>query len=96
VRDQLLHLIECQSAKVSIQVVAGQIPPEGTVGSFVLATLADRSEIAYVDTAARGLTLYEIADIRALTARFDAIRAMALPVGMSTDAIRKVIEERWT
>lgn len=93
---QLLHLIESQSTKVSIQIVPGQIPAEGTVRSFVLATLPDRSEVAHLDTAVRGLTLDEIADIRTLTASFDAIRAAALPVGMSTDLIREVIEERWT
>ncbi len=95
-RNQLLHLIESQSERVAIQIVAGQVPPEGADGSFVLATMHDRSEVAYVETAARGLTLDEVGDIRTLTVAFDAIRARALPVDMSTDLIRRVIEERWT
>jgi transcriptional regulator with XRE-family HTH domain len=95
-RDQLKHLLEPSSSRVSVQVVPGPVPPAGTSGAFVIATLSDRREVGYVETPARGITLGEQADIQTLSDNMADVRAAALPVGLSRDLIRKVMEERWT
>ena len=58
--------------------------------------LPDRSEVAYVATAMRGITTSESDDIRLLSEAYDEIRSRALPVEMSRDLIRRILEERWT
>lgn len=95
-REQLDHLLELSSSRISIQVLAGQLPPRATAGAFVLATMPDRSEIAYVETAARGFTLNEPDDMHMLSGTCDEVRARALPVDQSKDHIRRIMEERWT
>jgi transcriptional regulator with XRE-family HTH domain len=94
--EQLAHLLEQTSPHISVQVVPAPLPPSGRVGAFCLATLPDRSELAYIETAARGITLNEPDDIQTLSDSFDVIRSRALPVDLSGDLIRKVMEERWT
>jgi transcriptional regulator with XRE-family HTH domain len=92
--DRLLTLSEAKN--VSIQLIPGVVPSAGTVGSFVLATLPDRSEVAYAEMAARGLTLNEADDIRVISDSYDEIRDRALPVEMSRDLIQQIMEARWT
>jgi transcriptional regulator with XRE-family HTH domain len=92
--DRLLSLSEAKT--ISIQVVPDPMPSAGTVGSFVLAHLPDRSEVAYIDTPARGLTLNDPADMVSLEDTYDEIRSQALPVDMSRALIQRVMEERWT
>ncbi|MGI8336558.1 helix-turn-helix domain-containing protein [Actinomadura scrupuli] len=94
-RGQLEHLIAVASDSVSIQVVPSGFH-RGISGSFVIATLADRSEVAYVDTAARGITMSDPQDLDTLTRSFEAIRSQALPVSQSLDVIRRTAEQRWT
>jgi DNA-binding XRE family transcriptional regulator len=91
---KLLALSE--KPNVSIQIVAGPVSPAGTAGSFVLATLPDRSQVAYADMAARDLTLNEPDDIRTISDSYDEIRDQALPVEMSRVLIQQIMEERWT
>jgi hypothetical protein len=62
----------------------------------VLATLEDRSEVAYVETSARGITTGEPQDLATLAERFEAIRSRALPVDQSLELIARTAEERWT
>ncbi|MBA9001222.1 helix-turn-helix domain-containing protein [Thermomonospora cellulosilytica] len=96
-REQIEHLISfTTSERVTVQVIPGMVPPEGNSGAFVIATAADRSELAYVDSAARGLTMADPADLDGLITAHDALRARALPVDMSRDFMIKVMEERWT
>lgn len=95
-RSQLEHLLDEASERISLHVVPGPLHPSGTDGAFVIATLPDRSELAYMDTAIRGLTIDDVEDIRALFDRYEAIRSRALPVDASRDAIRRAMEERWT
>ncbi len=94
-REQLEHLLTLASSRVSIQIVPGPLPPAGTVGAFCLAALPDRGEFAYLETAARGITLNEPEDIVTLIDSFDAIRSRALPVDQSKDHIEKIMKERW-
>jgi transcriptional regulator with XRE-family HTH domain len=95
-REQLEHLLTMSSDRIQIHVVPDPIPTTGTDGSFCIATLADRSELAFVETAARGFTLSEREDIQTLSEKFADIRARALPLNLSRDFIRRVMEERWT
>jgi asparagine synthetase B (glutamine-hydrolysing) len=96
-REQLAHLL-AMSVKphVSVQVVPGSVPSAGSDGSFVLATLPDRSESACAHMATRDLTLDETEDIRALSDAYDEIRGQALPPEMSKRLIEQIMEERWT
>jgi DNA-binding XRE family transcriptional regulator len=96
-RDQLAHLlVMSEKPNISIQIVPGPLSSAGSAGSFVMATLPDRSEIAYTHMAARDLTLDEANDIRVLSEAFDEIRADALPAEMSRRLIQQIMEERWT
>ncbi|OLT10890.1 hypothetical protein BJF79_25315 [Actinomadura sp. CNU-125] len=95
---QLEHLLTMGSLpNVTIQVVLNEEGvPAGQGGSFVLATMKDRSEIAYLETAVRGITTDEPRDIVGLARTLDALRGSALPTSMSRNVIRKTLEETWT
>ncbi|MFV2176228.1 helix-turn-helix domain-containing protein [Actinomadura sp. LOL_016] len=95
---QLEHLLTMGALpNVTIQVVpTDEGVPAGKGGSFALATMKDRNEIAYLETAVRGITTDEPGDIMALARTLDALRGSALPVSMSRDLIRNTMEERWT
>ncbi len=95
-REQLEHLLSLSSPRISIQVLEGSLTPSGMSGAFSLATLADRNELAYVDTPAKGFTLNEPDDLNVLSDAYAAIRSRALPVDQSRDYIRKIMEEQWT
>lgn len=95
-RGQLEYLLSLDLPHVMVQVVPGPLHPAGTDGSFVLATLPDRTELADVETAVRGITVSETEDIRLLSDAYDQIRSRALPVDMSKDLIRRILEELWT
>ncbi|MBC6459446.1 helix-turn-helix domain-containing protein [Actinomadura sp. HBU206391] len=92
---QLRHLVQAASERVSIHVIPSR-RHRGISGSFVLATLEDRSEVAYIDTAARGVTTGEPQDLRILTEKFESIRSRALPVDQSPDLITRTADELWT
>ncbi|MEV5706314.1 helix-turn-helix transcriptional regulator [Actinoallomurus sp. NPDC052274] len=95
-RGQLEHLMAITSPRISVQVVPGPLRLDDTAGAFVLATLRDRTELAYVETALRGITVSEAEDIRLLSEVYDDIRSRALPVGMSKELIGRILEEQWT
>ncbi|MGI5167002.1 helix-turn-helix domain-containing protein [Spirillospora sp. CA-253888] len=91
---QLEKLATPVSSRVSVQVVRNGQPHPGNSGAFVLARLSDGREIAYVETAARGMVLHEAADLARMKDDFDGICTQALPVGMSAELIRST-NERW-
>ena len=96
-RAQLAHLLAMtEKPNISVLVVPGPVSSAVSGGNFILATLPDRSEIAYADMAARDLTLDEPADIRAISDAYDEIRDQALPLEMSRRLIEQIMEERWT
>ncbi|SNR88257.1 hypothetical protein SAMN06265355_10867 [Actinomadura mexicana] len=66
------------------------------MGAFVVATMDDRSEVAYIETAIRAITTDDPTDLSMLTRTLIALRSRALTEDMSRDLIRKVIQERWT
>jgi transcriptional regulator with XRE-family HTH domain len=94
-RRQLEHLLSVSSSRISVQIVPNPMPSAGTDGSFCVATLSDRSELAFVETPARGFTLSEAEDMHTLADKLADIRATALPVSQSKDLIYKIMEERW-
>jgi DNA-binding XRE family transcriptional regulator len=95
-RGQLEHLLSITSPRLPVQIVPGPLRPVDTAGAFVLATLPDRTEVAYVETALRGITVSEADDIRLLSEAYDEIRSRALPVEMSKELIGRILEEQWT
>lgn len=98
-RAQLTYLLEVASLRLAVQVVPSPVPPEGTDGSFSLATMANskgRKELAHVGTPARGFTLSDVADLIIISHKLAAIREHALPVGLSRSFIQRIVKERWT
>ncbi|ACY98103.1 transcriptional regulator, XRE family [Thermomonospora curvata DSM 43183] len=94
-REQLERLLDSMSSGVTVQIVPDPVPHGGASGSFVVATFEDLNEVAYVETPSRGITLSELGDIHVLKRKFNEIRAAALPVNMSAECIRRVLEQRW-
>jgi hypothetical protein len=94
-REQLNHLLAMVSPRLSIQVVPHGMH-SGLLGGFSIATLDGGNVLVYMETAVRGLTTSDQEDVAAAIECFEAIRTEALPLSMSTDLIRKTVEERWT
>ncbi|MFC9970898.1 helix-turn-helix domain-containing protein [Spirillospora sp. NPDC127200] len=96
-RAQLEHLLKMSELpNVTIQIVVNDGLPAGTSGAFVVATMEDRSQVAHMDTVIRGITTDDPADLTAISNVLIALRGKTLTVGMSRDAIRKAIDQRWT
>jgi hypothetical protein len=94
-REQLQHLTDGLSDTATVQVVPDGTPHIGVVGSFTLATLEDLTEIAYVETFARGFTLADMEDIAEAHRALNEIRSLALPVTQSAEMIRNISKEMW-
>lgn len=95
-RAQLERLMSMVTARLSVQVVPLGGMRAGLEGGFIIATQEGGSEVAYFDTAVRGLVTNDQDDVAAAVERFEAIRIEALPLRMSMDLIRRTAEERWT
>ncbi|WP_396446997.1 DUF5753 domain-containing protein, partial [Actinomadura sp.] len=95
-RDQLEHLLNPPSDRITVQVVPSHGEHIGNVGSFTVATLEDLTEVAYVETVARGFTMGEVEDISEVRRALREIRSLALPVGQSADLISRTVKDRWT
>lgn len=95
-RAQLEKLVAVVSPRLSVQVVPAGIPHPGSDGALIVATLADGTDVGYVETPARGIMLEAADDIMRLKSVFTDISTNALPVGMSIDLIKRTVEERWT
>ncbi|MBW8484563.1 helix-turn-helix domain-containing protein [Actinomadura parmotrematis] len=93
--EQLQHLIDVSSRGLTVQVVPHGLH-DGLSGSCVLATMDDRSQIAYVDTAVRGLTMSGKEEIGTLSQALTSLRANAYSVRETQEIIRKVVHEKWT
>jgi hypothetical protein len=93
--EQLEHLISLASRRLSILIVPSEVH-EGLSGSFILATMEDRSEVAYVETAVRGLTMGGREEVAKLSESLASLRANALSVRHSQDLIRRTVDKKWT
>ncbi|WP_176611532.1 helix-turn-helix transcriptional regulator [Actinomadura sp. WMMB 499] len=96
-KGQLEHLISLSMlSNVTVQVVLGNGEHDGNMGAFVVATMDDRSEVAYVESAVRPITTDDPADLSVLARTLFALRSRALNEDMSRELIRKVVQEKWT
>lgn len=96
-REQLEYLIEMSMLpNVTVQVVLTSGEHDGNTGAFVVATMDDRSEVAYVETAIRAITTDDPTDLSALARTLVALRCRTLTEDMSRELIRKVVQEKWT
>ncbi|WP_344898424.1 MFS transporter [Actinomadura meridiana] len=96
-KEQLEHLLYVvERGTVTLQIVPSRGEHVGNSGAFTIATLADRTEIAYADMAARGLSMSDPDDIATLHRNLMSVRSLALPVDQSIEMIQKVVREKWT
>ena len=96
-KERLEHLLALEELpNITIQVVPSRGEHPGNSGAFNLATLEDRSEVAYVDSAIRGLTINDPDDLATITTTLIAVRSLALPSAQSREMIRRAVEERWS
>ncbi|WP_157610481.1 helix-turn-helix domain-containing protein [Spirillospora albida] len=94
--EQITHLITLSELpNITIQIVRNNGRPAGTGGAFVVATMEDRSEVAYIETTVRGITSDNPADLAELSETLRELRARALPEDMSLEKMRKALE-KWT
>ncbi len=94
-RDQLMHLVNVVSPRLSIQVIPHGAY-DGLLGGLIIASLPGGQQVAYVETAVRGMATSAPEDIAKAEERFEIFRTEALPVGMSGELIKRTVEERWT
>lgn len=93
--EQLDHLVNLISPpRLTIQVVRSTSNPH-SMGPFIIAAV-DGGEVAYIETAVRGIVTSSRDDIASLSATWEAIRTFALPQQESIEFIKKTAEERWT
>ncbi len=96
-KEQLEHLRHMSmSPNITVQVVLGSGEHDGNMGAFVVATMEDRSEVAYIETAVRPITTDAPADLSTVARTLVSLRSRALTDEMSRDFIGKVVRERWT
>lgn len=95
-REQIEHLVSLsEQPNITIQIIRNNGRPAGTGGAFVVATMEDRSEVAYMETTVRGITTDAPSDLANLSETVRELRARALPEDMSRDMMREALE-KWT
>ncbi|GAA0361300.1 DUF5753 domain-containing protein [Actinoallomurus spadix] len=94
-RDQLEHLVNSVAPRLAVQIVPSGVRYEGLAGAFTIATV-NGSDVAYIDTAVRGLVTSNPEDIACIIDVWESIRTFALSQRESIELIKKVAEERWT
>lgn len=96
-KEQLEHLAAMSMLpNVTVQVVLSSGEHDGNTGAFAVATMEDRTEVAYVETAIRAITTDDPADMSVLARTLVDLRSRTLTGEMSSDFIRKVVQEKWT
>jgi transcriptional regulator with XRE-family HTH domain len=93
-REQLEHLMASVGSQLSIQIVPYGAVHDGLASSFTIADV-DGSQVAYVETAIRGMTLGGPEDVTAATDAWESVRTAALSQQESLQLIKKAAE-RWT
>jgi len=93
-REQLEHLAASVSPRLSVQIVPYGAVHLGIQGSFVIADV-DGGQVAYVETAVRGMTLGSPEDLAAATDVWESVRTAALSQAESLELIKRTAE-RWT
>ncbi|MFG2007058.1 Scr1 family TA system antitoxin-like transcriptional regulator [Spirillospora sp. NPDC048911] len=93
--EQCQALRNAVSDQISIQVIPCR-KHRGISGSFTVATLEDRSEVVYLETASKGMVSTSRDDLTEVADVWESIRTHALPQQESLDLISRTAEERWT
>jgi transcriptional regulator with XRE-family HTH domain len=93
--NQLKYLVECVSDKLTIQIVPSDTNPHPE-GAFVIGTTERNEEVAYIESAVRGIVTSSREDLVRLNAVWETIRSHARSQQESLDFIRRTAEERWT
>lgn len=90
-REQLEHLLTMMAhPRITLQVVqSSMVPTIGLLGGFVIAELDGGPDTVYLDTAADGEVTDRTDRVRAVSVRYDAIRAWAHPLHVSEQVIRE-------
>jgi transcriptional regulator with XRE-family HTH domain len=92
--NQLKHLVECVSEKLTIEIIPSDANPHPE-GSFVIGTTERNEEVAYVESAVRGIVTSSHEDLARLNAVWETIRSHARSQQESLDFIMRTAEERW-
>ncbi|MBO2462275.1 helix-turn-helix domain-containing protein [Actinomadura violacea] len=93
--EQLHHLADAVSPRLSVQVIPDGAPHPGNSGAFVVATLPGDSRIAYAASEPQGRILDGRSDVERLNERFADIATYALPADLSAALIREIADEAW-
>jgi transcriptional regulator with XRE-family HTH domain len=92
--DQLEHLIQCVSEKLTVQIVPSDVNP-CHIGAFMIGTIDGNGDVAYIETAVRGIVTSSRNDVTHLNGTWEKIRSHALSQRESLHFIRRTAEERW-
>lgn len=95
-REQLESLIEVSMQEDVFLQIAKTAYYRGVRSSFHIATLPDRSEVAYIVKANGGETSRDATELAKISKVMHTLNARALNTDDSRAFIRRVIEERWT
>ena len=93
--NQLKRLTECVSERLTIQIVPSAVNPHRG-GAFMIGTLGDCGEVAYIETAIRGIVTSSRGDIAHLNGVWETVRSHAMSQRESLDFIGRTAEERWS
>ncbi|RCG32602.1 XRE family transcriptional regulator [Sphaerisporangium album] len=96
-RAQLAHLLAMADRPcITIQIVPIAADcTAGLGGGFFLAQLRDGREVAYLESVTKGQVVAQTKEVRGIQARYEEIRATALPRDGSLKMIKEWME-RWT
>lgn len=96
--EQLAHLVAMSAQNnITIQVVPLEAGAScGLAGAFVVANLDGEPDNVYLESEREGRVSNHPVEAVAMSNRYAAISADALPKRPSIDLITKVMEERWT
>jgi transcriptional regulator with XRE-family HTH domain len=90
-RDQLNALIDASTAgRVELHILPTDIGAHrGMSGTFVLASLPDAPDIAYLDCQLRGLVIESAADVDAVRRTWEGLLGEALPQRLSINLVKE-------
>jgi hypothetical protein len=94
-REQLQHLLKicAEHPRVRIQVVpTGTGAYAGLNGPFVIATLPDGGDVAYLDDQLQGRFVDRVDDVATIRQLWESVRCEALPYQQSLELIAEVAE----
>lgn len=95
-REQLAHLLKLSDGNPLVRVHV--VPEEtgayiGLGGPFVLATLPDNTDVAYLDNQLKGQVVDRAPDVMQVGQAWDAILGCALSAPQSTELISRMMDE---